>query len=139
MRDFYSMSAETAYGLFECIAKVSGTTKNLKRTKEDGTILHEEKREEGDSVETRKKSPFHFSECGIPVGAEIEFIDDPSIHAKVIDDRRIEYLGETTSCSALAQKLKGFSYPVQGTQWFTYKGKRLTDIREDAEKKDRGN
>ena len=64
------------------------------------------------------------------MGAEIEFIDDAAIKAVVIDDRHIEYNGETTSVSALAQKLKGFDYGVQGTLWFTYRGERLADIRD---------
>ncbi len=134
-KEFYAMSAESAYKLLECVAKISGTSKNLKRTEADGTIILDEQKTVDDSIETRKKGPFRFSEYGIPVGAEIEFIDDPSIHAKVVDDRHIEYLGETTSCSALVKKLKGFDYPVQGTQWFTYNGKRLTDIRSELEEK----
>ena len=40
-----------------------------------------------------------------------------------------EYNGETTSLSALAQKLKGFTHPVQGTIWFTYNGEKLDDLR----------
>ena len=41
----------------------------------------------------------------------------------------LEYNGETTSLSALAQKLKGFTHPVQGTIWFTYNGEKLDDLR----------
>ena len=51
----------------------------------------------------------------------------------MVDDRRIEYNGETTSVSALAQKLKGFDHAVQGTLWFTYQGEKLTDIRDRVE------
>jgi hypothetical protein len=47
----------------------------------------------------------------------------------VVDDRHIEYNGETTSLSALAQKLKGFTHPVQGTIWFAYNGEKLDDLR----------
>ena len=44
--------------------------------------------------------------------------------------------GETTSLSALAQKIKGFDHPVQGTVWFTYNGERLSDLRDRLEKED---
>ena len=47
----------------------------------------------------------------------------------VIVDHNIEYNGETTSLSALAQKLKGFTHPVQGTIWFSYNGEKLDDLR----------
>ena len=55
--------------------------------------------------------------------------DDESVRPTVVDDRHIEYNGETTSLSALAQKLKGFTHPVQGTIWFAYNGEKLDDLR----------
>ncbi len=134
VKEFYAMSAEEAYALLECIAKISGTTGSLKRMKPEGhEVLDEQIAQE--VRESARKGPFRFSECGIPVGSEVVFIEDPSIKATVIDDRKIEYNGETTSVSALAQKIKGFDHPVQGTLWFTYNGKRLTDIRDELEDK----
>lgn len=128
VKEFYAMSAEDAYSLLECIAKISGTLHRLKRTEPEGhEILDEQIAEE--VRETVKRGPFRFGACGIPAGSEIVFIDDPTIKPTVIDDRHIEYNGETTSVSALAQKLKGFSHPVQGPLWFTYRGERLSDIR----------
>ncbi len=132
VKEFYAMSAEEAYALLECIAKISGTTGSLKRMKPEGhEVLDEQIAQE--VRESARKGPFRFSECGIPVGSEIVFIEDASIKATVIDDRKIEYNGETTSVSALAQKIKGFDHPVQGTLWFTYNGKRLTEIRDELD------
>lgn len=134
VKEFYAMSAEEAYALLECIAKISGTTGSLKRMKPEGhEVLDEQIAQE--VRESARKGPFRFSECGIPVGSEIVFIEDASIKATVIDDRKIEYNGETTSVSALAQKIKGFDHPVQGTLWFTYNGKRLTEIRDELDNK----
>ena len=84
--------------------------------------------------ETARRGPFRFSDCGIDFGSEIVFVDDQEVKPIVIDDRHIEYNGETTSLSALAQRLKGFDHPVQGTVWFTYKGERLSDLRDRLEK-----
>ena len=53
---------------------------------------------------------------------------EPTGH-EVIDDRHIEYDGETTSLSALARKLKGFDHQVQRTLWFSYEGEILNDRR----------
>lgn len=134
VKEFYAMSAEDAYSLLESIAKISGTQDRLKRlTPEGHEILDEVLAVE--IKETVRRGPFRFSVCNIPVNSEIAFIDDPSVHAKVVDDRHIEFNGETTSVSALAQKLKGFEHPVQGTLWFTYEGKRLADIRDMIEEK----
>ena len=132
VKEFYAMSAEDAYSLLECIAKISGTLDRLQRlTPEGHEILDEQIAKE--VRETVRRGPFRFSECSIPVGSKIEFIEDANIKAIVVDDRHIEYDGETTSVSALAQKLKGFAHPVQGTLWFTYQGEKLTDIRERME------
>jgi len=128
VKEFYAMSAEDAYALLECIAKISGTEDRLKRMAPEGhEILDEQIAQE--VHETARRGPFRFSECGIAPGSEIVFIDDPSVKPIVVDDRRIEYNGETTSLSALAQRLKGFTHPVQGTVWFTYKGEVLNDLR----------
>lgn len=132
VKEFYAMSAEDAYGLLECIAKISGTLDRLQRlTPEGHEILDEQIANE--VRETVRRGPFRFSACNIPVGSQIEFIENSAIKATVVDDRRIEYNGETTSVSALAQKLKGFDHPVQGTLWFTYQGEKLTDIRDRVE------
>lgn len=132
VKEFYAMSAEDAYGLLECIAKISGTLDRLKRmTPEGHEILDEQIADE--VRETARRGPFRFSACNIPFGSTIEFVDDSSIQAVVVDDRHIEYNGETTSVSALAQKLKGYNHPIQGTQYFTYQGEKLTDIRDKME------
>ena len=135
VKEFYAMSPEDAYGLLECIAKISGTIDRLKRlTPEGHEILDEQIAEE--IKETARRGPFRFSACGIPEGSEIALVEDPEIKTIVIDDRHIEYNGETTSLSALAQKIKGFDHPVQGTVWFTYNGERLSDLRDRLEKED---
>lgn len=134
VKEFYAMSAEDAYALLESIAKISGTLDRLKRlTPEGHEILDEAIATE--IKETARRGPFRFSACNIPIGSEITFIEDSTLRATVVDDRHIEFQGETTSMSALAQKLKGFSHPVQGTLWFTYQGERLSDIRDRLEKR----
>lgn len=133
VKEFYAMSAEDAYGLLECIAKISGTIDRLKRmTPEGHEIIDEQIAEE--VKETARRGPFRFSDCRIAFGSEIVFVDDSEVKPIVVDDRHIEYNGETTSLSALAQRLKGFDHPVQGTVWFTYKGERLSDLRDRLEK-----
>lgn len=129
-KEFYAMSAEDAYALLESIAKLSGTVDKLQRlTPEGHEILDEEVAAEVQEEAKERRAPFSFTKSGIPIGAEITFLEDESITAVVLDDRHIVYKGETTSVSALAQRLKGFSHAVQGTLWFTYQGKILRDIR----------
>ncbi len=133
VKEFYAMSAEDAYNLLECIAKISGTIDRLKRMKPEGHEVIDEQTAKEISDNSRR-GPFRFSECNIPVGSKITFIDDERIKPLVVDDRHVEWDGETTSLSALAQKLNVFDHAVQGPLWFTYNGEKLTDIRDRLEK-----
>lgn len=129
VKEFYEMSKEAAYELLECIAKISGTMDRLKKVKPEGhEVLDEQIAAE--IKEAARRGPFNFSACEIPVGAELVYVDDPNVKVKVLDDRHIEYQGETTSLSRLAQQLKGFNHPVQGTLWFKYNGEILADLRD---------
>lgn len=132
MKEFYAMSAEDAYGLLECIAKISGTSSRLKRMEPEGHEILDEQLAKEDA-EISRRGPFRFSQCGITPGSEIVFVDDNSVRPVVVDDRHIEYQGVTTSLSALAQKLKGFTHAVQGTLWFSYQGEKLDDLRRRME------
>lgn len=134
VKEFYAMSAEEAYSLLECIAKISGTQNRLKRMKPEGHEVEDEKIAEEANNEVRR-GPFRFSQCNIPIGSKVSFVEDEAIKAVVVDDRHISYNGQITSLSALAQDLKQFDHPVQGTLWFTYQGERLNDLRLRLEKK----
>lgn len=133
VKEFYAMSPEDAYSILESIAKISGTIDCLKRlTPEGHEILDDEIA--NDVKENARRGPFRFSEVGIKVGEKIVYIEDTSIQPIVVDDRHIEWNNQTTSLSALAQQLKNFNHAVQGTLWFTYKGVKLTDLRDQMER-----
>lgn len=132
VREFYSMSPEDAYDILDAIAEINGFSARLKMW--DATDEEKKDEEIANAVKEehrQKASPINFSKCGIPIGAELVYVEDESVRPTVMDDRRIMYNGEPTSLSALAQKLKGFNHPVQGTLWFTYNGKVLNDLRNE--------
>ena len=136
-KEFYAMSPEDAYLLIDCIAKISGTEDRLKRVDPEGhQVMDEQVANEVEEI--ARRGPFRFSSCNIKPGAELTFKGDETIKAKVVDDRHIEYNGETTSLSALANVLctkMGLKDTArQGTIWFTYEGKTLDDIRSEMEK-----
>ena len=128
VREFYAMSAEDAYSILESIAKISNTTNRLKLIE----LSSDDKKDE-EEAETVRRSCFRFSECNIPIGAEICFINDKTKIATVVDDRHIEFEGTKTSLSALARELLEVERPIQGTLWFEYQGKILNDIRLELE------
>ena len=137
-REFYVMSAESAYLLFECIAKISGTTSRLKRMKPNGREILEE--QEARAIEDNAhRGPLKLiTDCKIQKGDYIEFIQNPDIKATVKDDRTIEYDGMAMSITALADKIYSDRGEVRpnsaATTMFSYRGERLTDLRIRMEK-----
>lgn len=77
---------------------------------------------------------FSFYKKGLKKGAEIIFIADKDITAKVIGEREVEYGGQTWKLAPLTYKIyeqKGElngSGAYQGAAYWKYKGKRLREL-----------
>ncbi len=130
VREFYAMSPEDAYAILEAIAEINGQTDKLKRiamTAEEQAA--EETAEEVEAEHKERLSPFAFSKCGISPGDEVEWYADANMRFKVIDDKSVEYQGNSFSLSALASLLSGSKGSVAGPRYFKYKGEWLNDIR----------
>jgi len=95
-----------------------------------------DKEKEFDEVsESRKQSKlFSFYRKGLKDGDIITFIDDENITAKVCGERDVEFEGQKYKLSPLTRKLYeqmgklNNSGAYQGARYFTYKGKKLTDL-----------
>ncbi len=122
-REFFVMSPSDAYELLEAIATISGTMDKLEKVKAA------EKKQQ-----YVRKPPVNFSKCGIPVGAELVFIEDPSVVAYVVSDRKVQYQDEITSLSAISSKIKGYS--SAGPSFFSYNGKTIAEIAEETQWKE---
>jgi len=81
-REFFIMSPEDAYELLEAIAIISNTKDKLKKIN----------KEENKEVETKRRSPVNFAKCGIPVGAELVYIEDENIRVIVESERKVIYV-----------------------------------------------
>lgn len=122
-REFFIMTPDEAYELLEAIATISGTKDKLKKVK-----LTPAKKQ------MVRRPPVNFVKCGIPIGSELVFIEDPSIVVKVVSERKVEYNGEMTSLSAISDRIKGYATP--GPQFFTYNGEKVSDIAARTQWKD---
>ena len=104
VREFYSLSAEDAYGIFEAMAEIHGTTDKLEKWKASATDIKQE--QAAQSIARQKKEKFEFSKLGIPIGAELEYIHDRAIKVIVADEKRkVYYNDEEWSLSSLARVL----------------------------------
>ena len=82
-----------------------------------------------DKSKVVRRSVFDFYEMGIPKGASLQFVRDPSIHVKVINNKQVEYDGKPISFSLVtAQLLKARAKYAHPTPYWTYEEKNLLDI-----------
>lgn len=133
-KEFYEMSAEDAYSILECIARISGTESRLKRMKPEGHEV-EDIRIAEEAERAYRRGPFTFSSVGIMPGEIISFVSDSSITATIVDDKHIRMGDTVTSLSGAAKRILG-KKALQGPLYWTYNGKVLNDIRIEVESKE---
>lgn len=124
VREFYAMTPEDAYDLLKSIAELNGLEKNLKLSTPNKQEIEDEKVAQEIS-QTHRNENFSFAKCSIPVGANLEYINDKSITCKVVDDRHVEFKGQTMFLSGLAKVLLNKNEGVNGTRYFKYNDKDL--------------
>ena len=130
VREFYAMSPEDAYSILQAIAEIHNCSDRLKLIQPNAEEQQaEEIAQDIDTESTERASNFSFSKCQIPIGARIEFCNNPNITAIVVDDRNVEYNGQTMSMTALAKMITGVKYSIAGPKFFKYKDEFLNDIR----------
>lgn len=135
VREFYAMSAEDAYLMFEAMAEIHGTTDLLVKIKPDKKQEEEEETaSEVKELAREKATPFSFDLVKIGIGEEVEFWysvqKNSGMICKVIDNKHIEYEGEVYSLSSFASKMVNSKHGVAGPRYFKYKGEWLNDIRD---------
>ena len=130
-REFFIMAPDDAYSLLEAIATISGTRDKLKKANEEDPSDVQAMLTDG-AERTRKRPAINFAKCGIPVGAELVYTENPSVKVIVVSERKVQYNDEITSLSAVVGKLKGIK-AVQGPHYFTFNGKNIVDIAEETQ------
>ncbi|MBE6619306.1 MAG: GIY-YIG nuclease family protein [Ruminococcaceae bacterium] len=138
-REFFAITPEDAYAIFEAMADIHDCRHKLKKW----AITPESQREEelaediSDESTYRKKercANYTFDYWKIPVGAELVYCENESIRCKVVDSRKLEYNGEIMYMTPFAQLISGKKWLMNGPGWvarhFKYNGELLA-IRED--------
>ena len=106
----------------------------------DGELIYPEKEDKKAVVKptkkasnTAKKTRLILADIGIENGATLSYYDDPTITCTVTDNTKnmVSYKGKEYSLSRVINQIKGDNNPYQGSYHLTYKGKRLTTIREE--------
>ena len=128
-REFFEVSPERVVSAIK-LAEIENVTPghDFVESDEDQKALNEAR---------ERRAVFNFAMVDIPTGSELHYIDDESKIATVIQQNgqfTIEFEGEHTSPSAAAKKIKGTSYPLQGTLYWMYEGETLDERRRRLER-----
>jgi hypothetical protein len=127
-REFFEISVDRVISALR-LAEIEDVTpkRDFVETKEDQQALNQAR---------TRRAMFNFKMVDIPIGAELTYINDDNIKAKVVSykgQKTIEFNGELTSPSAAAQMLLESPYPVQGTIYWLYEGETLDERRRRME------
>ena len=77
---------------------------------------------------------FKFPMAKVPIGADLEWVDDPSIHCRVMDENNhVEYEGKRYTLSGLAREIKDWS-SARGSIYWLYEDETLQERRERLER-----
>lgn len=137
IREFYAMSPEDAFSIFEAIAEINGLESNLKLWEQTDEQKREDSLAKEVATESRVKAKsFKFSDCGIAIGETVVYTNanraNSGTECVVVDDKHVEYGGFVWTLSGLAKELLGNGdIHVPGPSYFKYKGRWLNDIRRE--------
>jgi hypothetical protein len=129
-REFFNIAPETAYEILVDIKELLGDEAILELKGDNVEVSTEDK----SGTKRKVGQRFDFFTRGLKVGDHIHFIDDEEIIAVVVDERRVLFEGEQWYLSPLAKELYtrrnnvNPSGAYQGPAYFTFNGKKLTDI-----------
>jgi len=128
-REFFEITPDRIVSALK-LAEIENVTpgRDFVETEEDQKALDEAR---------ERRAVFSFKMVDIPIGAQLQFVDDEEKVATVIQQNgqlTIEFEGEHTSPSAAAKKIRGTSYPLQGTLYWMYEGETLDERRRRMER-----
>lgn len=142
-REFFNIAPSVALDIMRDIADllddaeltiyIDGKPVVSKNKEED----HKFEKEKEEKQRKAPKPPFKFHMIGLNVGDTVIF-DPLNLSVRVASDDKIEYDGRLYSLSAftanfLPEEMQTASGAYQGPKYFSYQGKKLSDLRNEKE------
>lgn len=127
-REFFQIKKEQAIAILELFNKKDVTNEVSEEMNNDLTSGDIASRDKA----TKHRPPLNFSQMGIPADSILTYNADKSITVKVVGDKKVEYLGEETSLTAITTKLLNSKYGVQPTPRWSYNGRNLSEIYDET-------
>jgi len=107
-REFFEMSAEDAYDILRCIAKINGLEDNLVLVEPTAKEMEDEDKATTKGRTTLPKMDWLINQGIINIGDEVYLINHPEEVATVIDSKNVEYKGKKMSFNQYGCELTGW-------------------------------
>ena len=136
-REFFAISPEDAYAIFQAMAEIHNCPERLKKwdaTPEErrDEAIAEDVAEESEYRRRARCANFTFDYWKLSPGAVLVYSEDPNIRCIVEDSRRVSYNGQVMHMTPFAKLVSGKNYLTHGPGWisrhFTHNGELLADI-----------
>ena len=106
-REFFEMSAEDAYDILRCIAKINGLEDNLVLVEPTAKEMEDEAINKRKSTQLPKMD-WLIDQGIINIGDEVYLINHPEEVATIVDSKNVEYKGEKMSFNQYGCELTGW-------------------------------
>lgn len=127
-REFFRMDADRVIPILSMF-QLENVTDEINKELSEGLDPQERVALEKEKAEApKRRETFNFYALGIKDGEHLFWKEDPQIFATVASERKVVYNGELMSLTAATSKIKGLSYGIQPTPFWTYNGRPLIDI-----------
>ncbi len=128
-REFFTMKPEQAIAILELFNRKDITEELSQEIENELTVDDKIASEKAKIV---RRPPLNFKEMGIEIGSMLTYVNDDSITAKVVSERRVEFNGDETSLTAIIIKLHNLPRAVQPTKYWEFEGRNLRDIYDET-------
>ena len=125
-REFFQIEPEQAIALLELMV-VEEVTPELKKVADKV----DEGAAEASRILREARPVQNFIDMGMDIGDVLEFTKGDST-CKVVSGRRVEFNEEEYSLTALTQQLLDIDRPLRPAPYWTFEGKKLSDIYEET-------
>ena len=131
-REFFNTTPEQAKSILE-IAEIMGG----KDVTPKGDIVETAQDKQALEKSRKIRKRFNFEMINIQPGTILNFVKDTTITCEVHDDRKVKFRDKITSLSDAADivlREMGYDWSAaQGPIWWSYQGKRLSELRRERE------
>jgi T5orf172 domain. len=139
-REFFNVQPQVALDILKDIATTIDDAEIEEvylKNKDNNDLENDYNEEEQHDANIKNRPRFKFSMVNIPIGSELIFTPS-NLKVKVASDDKIEYEGRLYKLSPftatfMPEDKKNTSGAYQGSKYFTFNGKVLTDIRKELE------